>query len=99
MAVHPDAFGGWWMAWRELQQQGIFPTDDFSHLEFSGFQGQLVDLRVSLEYQIWRHFGMGIGYNSMSIDVSASGNANYFDFVGDIDVSFGGLLLYGKLSF
>ena len=37
MAVHPDAFGGWWMAWRELQQQQIFPTDDFSRLEFSGF--------------------------------------------------------------
>ena len=37
MAVHPDAFGGWWMAWRELKKQGIEPEDDFSRLEFSGF--------------------------------------------------------------
>ena len=37
MAVHPRAFGGWWMAWRELKQAGIEPERDFSRLEFSGF--------------------------------------------------------------
>lgn len=37
MAVHPDAFGGWWMAWRELKQHGIDPQSDFSSLVFSGF--------------------------------------------------------------
>lgn len=43
MAVHPRAFGGWWMAWREFKQVGINPQDDFSRLEFSGFpQDQIV---------------------------------------------------------
>lgn len=37
MAVHPDAFGGWWMAWRELKLQGINPEDDFEKIEYSGF--------------------------------------------------------------
>jgi signal transduction histidine kinase/ABC-type phosphate/phosphonate transport system substrate-binding protein len=37
MAVHPRAFGGWWMTWRKLKQAGIDPEEDFSRLEFSGF--------------------------------------------------------------
>lgn len=37
VAVHPDAFGGWEMAWREFKDRGIDPYTDFSHLEFSGF--------------------------------------------------------------
>ena len=42
-AVHPDAFGGWWMAWRELQDKGIDPETDFTSLEFTGFpQDQIV---------------------------------------------------------
>jgi len=35
--VHPDAFGGWWMAWRALKKHGIHPEDDFARLDFSGF--------------------------------------------------------------
>jgi signal transduction histidine kinase/ABC-type phosphate/phosphonate transport system substrate-binding protein len=37
MAVHPHAFGGWWMAWRRLLQAHIDPASDFSQLKFSGF--------------------------------------------------------------
>ncbi len=43
MAVHPNAFGGWWLAWRELKRQGIDPERDFRELRFSGFpQDQIV---------------------------------------------------------
>lgn len=34
MAVHPGAFGGWWMAWRELKEHGIQPSKDLT-LQFS----------------------------------------------------------------
>ncbi len=37
MAVHENAFGGWWVAWRELKRQGIDPYRDFAKLSFSGF--------------------------------------------------------------
>jgi len=40
-AVHPDGFGGWWMGWRELRNQGIDPFQDMS-LEFTGFPVDLV---------------------------------------------------------
>jgi diguanylate cyclase len=36
-AVHPEAFGGWWMAWRELRDEGIDPAREFALLEFTGF--------------------------------------------------------------
>lgn len=36
MAVHPDAFGGWWMAWRELKSAGVDPSQ-LGELVFNGF--------------------------------------------------------------
>jgi hypothetical protein len=73
---------------------------DFMYLEIGDFSGQLVDLRLGVEYQIWRYFGLGLGYNVMDINVSASKANDYVgEFVGDIDVGFGGLMLYGKFSF
>ncbi len=37
MAVHENAFGGWWLAWHEMKHQGIDPYQDFSLLTFNGF--------------------------------------------------------------
>ncbi len=37
MAVSPVAFGGFQMAWRELNEHGIDPFSDFSDLQFAGF--------------------------------------------------------------
>lgn len=37
MAVHENAFGGWWLAWYELKQQGINPYRDLRSLSFNGF--------------------------------------------------------------
>lgn len=46
MAVHPRAFGGWWMAWRKMKQLGINPEENFSRLEFSGFPQDKVVMAV-----------------------------------------------------
>ncbi len=37
MAVNPRAFGGYYMAWRELKDAGVDPGTDFSRLVFNGF--------------------------------------------------------------
>ncbi len=42
MAVHEDAFGGWWMAWKEFKDNGIDPHREFSTLKFSGFPHDLI---------------------------------------------------------
>ena len=47
MAVHPKAFGGWWMAWRLLKSNGIDPDNDFSSLQFSGFPQDKIVLAVN----------------------------------------------------
>jgi len=42
MAVHKNAFGGWWMAKRELKDMGI-EESDLGRIEYSGFpQGKIV---------------------------------------------------------
>jgi signal transduction histidine kinase/ABC-type phosphate/phosphonate transport system substrate-binding protein len=46
MAVHKNAFGGWWMAWRELKAGNIDPNKDFERIEYSGFPQDQVVLAV-----------------------------------------------------
>jgi PAS domain S-box-containing protein len=46
MAIDERAFGGWWMAWRELKDNGIDPYRDFSNLTFCGFPQDLVAYAV-----------------------------------------------------
>jgi len=37
MAVHPNAFGGWWMALKTLNDHNIDPEKDFKKIVFNGF--------------------------------------------------------------
>jgi ABC-type phosphate/phosphonate transport system substrate-binding protein len=37
MGVHENAFGGWWVAWREFKRKQIDPYKDFKKLSFAGF--------------------------------------------------------------
>ena len=37
MAVHPDAFGGWWMALKTFKDNGLDPENDFKQIIFNGF--------------------------------------------------------------
>jgi len=73
---------------------------DFMYAEIGDFTGKLIDLRLGVEYQIWRYFGLGLGYNVLDVNVSATKPSDYIgEFVGDVEVGFGGLMLYGKFSF
>ncbi len=47
MAVHKNAFGGWWMAWREFKNQEIDPYNDFARLDFVGFPQDKIITAVS----------------------------------------------------
>ena len=46
MAVHPNAFGGWWMAWRKMKKHGLDPQRDLASLQFSGFPHDRVVMAV-----------------------------------------------------
>ncbi|HEY9164286.1 MAG TPA: PhnD/SsuA/transferrin family substrate-binding protein, partial [Magnetovibrio sp.] len=50
MAIKEDAFGGFQMAWREMQAQGVDPFKDLGALIFAGFpQDNIVDAVLSGE--------------------------------------------------
>ena len=75
---------------------------DFMYMKFGGFKGSLIDNTISLEYRAWKHFGFGLGYSGLSVGIEQNDIKSDYpgaDFVGNIDVRYNGLLLYGKLSF
>lgn len=73
---------------------------EFLYLRFSNFEGVLTDLNVRLEYNPWKHFGFGLGFNSYDLDITITSESNInLDFIGTIESSFAGLLFYGKYFF
>jgi hypothetical protein len=75
---------------------------DAMYLEVSDFKGSLLDVGVALEYRPWNHFGFGVGYSSMAVNVESDADGGKYpgaNFVGAVDVRFTGLMLYGKFSF
>ncbi len=70
------------------------------YLSFSDFRGSIVDSNFGLEYQLWKHFGLGLGYNAFRYSVAAyDENTPLGSFKGTATSSFTGLLLYGVYSF
>jgi len=75
---------------------------NFMYLKAGGFEGSLIDNTISLEYRPWKHFGLGLGYSAMSVSVEQDNISSDYpgaDFIGNVDVRYNGLLLYGKLAF
>jgi hypothetical protein len=71
------------------------------YLAISDYAGSMIDVNVGVEYQPWKHFGFGLGYNFLGMRVEGKGSSDYpgVNFVGQVDVRFSGLFLYGKYSF
>ena len=68
---------------------------DFFYLAYKDYQGTITDLGVNLDWNFWKYAGVGIGYNFMYMQASKDKD----DFLGEIDMSYNGLILYGKLYF
>ena len=68
---------------------------DFFYLAYKDYQGSITDIGVNLDWNFWKYAGIGIGYNFMYMQASKDKD----DFLGEIDMSYNGLLLYGKLYF
>jgi len=41
---------------------------DLFYLEYKRFKGHLLDARIGLEYNIWKHFGLGSAFNIFSLN-------------------------------
>ena len=73
---------------------------DVFYFQYQNFSGGLFDAKVGLEYNIWKHFGVGVAYEYFRLQVKAEGqDYPYIDLAGKIQFNYGGILLYGKLFF
>jgi hypothetical protein len=70
------------------------------YLELGEFQGSILETNVAIEYLPWKHFGFGLGFDSLNVHVEADGD-DYpgIDFKGEINFHYTGLQLYAKLYF
>jgi hypothetical protein len=73
---------------------------DVFYFQYQNFSGGLLDTRVGVEYNIWKHVGIGAAYEYFRLQVKAEGQ-DYpeINLVGKIQFNYGGLLLYGKFYF
>jgi len=71
------------------------------YLEIDNFSGSLIDNCIGLEYRPWKFLGIGAAYSAMSVHVEGEEASDYpgADFIGAVDVSFTGLMLYAKFTF
>ncbi|MBW2671649.1 MAG: hypothetical protein JRD87_17625 [Deltaproteobacteria bacterium] len=70
------------------------------YLEIGEFSGSILQTNVAIEYLPWKHFGFGLGFDSLNIKVEADGD-DYpgIDFKGEVNFHYTGLQLYAKLYF
>jgi hypothetical protein len=70
------------------------------YLEIGEFQGSILQTNVAIEYLPWKHFGFGLGFDSLNVQVEADGD-DYpgIDFKGEVNFHYTGFQLYAKLYF
>jgi len=59
------------------------------YLQYNRFKGRLVEAMIGLEYNIWKHFGLGLAFNIFSLYVEDNGETT--NLKGSIDLGFSGL--------
>ncbi|NQT70080.1 MAG: DUF481 domain-containing protein [Desulfobacteraceae bacterium] len=70
------------------------------YLEVGDFKGSIAAFNISCEYNFWKNVGFGIGYDVFDLKLEANGS-DYpnVDFIGKVEFSYTGLLLYTKIYF
>ena len=64
-------------------------------LRYANFQGMMVDMTFSLEYEIFEHVGIGLGYNTTRIRLDMEEESlPSVDFEGSFEFQFSGFAVY-----
>lgn len=69
---------------------------DYFYIKYGDYEGQLVDFNVAFEWDFWKYAGVGVGYNYVQMDLDYDGSDN---FLSEINLGYGGFLLFGKICF
>ena len=70
-------------------------SGEFFSLEYQDFDGSLTDFYAGVDYQLFEHVGIGLGLNSVRIDMEVENN----DWNGDLDWKYEGVLLFFKFDY
>ena len=70
------------------------------YLEYDNFTGSVLDFKVAVEYNPWKHVGLGLGFDTLRVQLEADGE-DYpsIDFKGNVDFAYTGLQLYLRYFF
>lgn len=69
---------------------------DYFYVNIGDYEGQLIDFAVALEWNALKYLGLGVGYNFVGMNLNYDGSD---DFLDEIDMSYGGFQLFGKIYF
>ena len=70
------------------------------YLEYQNFKGSLLASHGMVEYVPWRHFGVGLGVDAFRLRAESKGE-DYpgIDFRGNVELSYVGIQLFGRVFF
>jgi hypothetical protein len=64
-------------------------------LEYEAMDGSLIDLYVGIDYRLFEHVAIGVGLNSVRLDVGVSAS----NLAGSLDWQYDGALIFFKFDF
>ena len=76
-------------------------TFDVFYISLSGFEGLLLDTTIALEGHITRFFGLGMGFNFLTVEIEGDSGSDFLGggWSGKLNFDYSGLSIYGKFFF
>ena len=70
------------------------------YIEYEQFKGSLVSVKGAVEYVPWKHFGVGLGFDTFALELEAEGQEwPELDLRGDVRFKYTGVQLYLRYFF
>ena len=71
------------------------------YIEYEEFKGALLEFKAAIEYNPWKHVGLGLGFDTLSVNIEADGSTDWpgVDLNGTVDFTYTGLQLYLRVFY
>jgi hypothetical protein len=70
------------------------------YLEYDNFTGSILEFRTALEYNPWKHVGIGVGFDTFGLRLEADGEEwPGIDLKGNVEFNYAGVQLYLRLFY
>lgn len=81
--------------WRLDPKWQVRGSVDIFRIDYDDYKGRLTDLILAIEHNTFKNVGFGLGYNSTRFKLEADAS----NFNGEVNIDYGGLMLFTQLSF